>query len=214
VNEGANGTAVTAVPAAGYHFVSWSDDLYQNPRTDTNVTADITVMASFAINTYTLAYTEGPGGTIAGTSSQTVLYGEAGSEVTAMPDEGYLFESWSDEVLTAVRTDANVMADVAVMATFAPVPSGATLAVAADLETPLSFEVEAAVVEVSISVSESSGESSFHVAQGGALTIIPPVSFHYWQAVADVTIVGADGAPCPHRSPERGVQRLVGTRSS
>ncbi|MGA2418146.1 MAG: hypothetical protein ABSF55_02825, partial [Candidatus Staskawiczbacteria bacterium] len=33
VNSGADGTAVTAVPADGYHFTSWSDDSTQNPRT-------------------------------------------------------------------------------------------------------------------------------------------------------------------------------------
>ncbi len=41
-------------------------------RTDTNVTADLTVTASFAINTYTLTYTAGTNGTITGTSPQTV----------------------------------------------------------------------------------------------------------------------------------------------
>ncbi|MDR3388588.1 MAG: hypothetical protein P4L92_16195, partial [Rudaea sp.] len=48
VNSGGNGTAVTAVPNAGYHFVQWSDASTANPRTDTNVTANISVTASFA----------------------------------------------------------------------------------------------------------------------------------------------------------------------
>jgi Divergent InlB B-repeat domain len=51
VNHGASGTAVTAVANTGYHFVQWSDLSTANPRTDTNVTANITVTASFAINT-------------------------------------------------------------------------------------------------------------------------------------------------------------------
>ena len=54
VNYGGSGTQVTAVPAPGYHFVQWSDLSTTNPRTDTNVTANITVTASFAINTYTV----------------------------------------------------------------------------------------------------------------------------------------------------------------
>jgi hypothetical protein len=54
VNYGGSGTAVTAVAATGYHFAQWSDGSTTNPRTDTNVTADITVTASFAINTYTV----------------------------------------------------------------------------------------------------------------------------------------------------------------
>ena len=54
VNMGANGTAVTAVPDTGYHFVNWSDGRAANPRTEMSVAADITVTANFAINTYTL----------------------------------------------------------------------------------------------------------------------------------------------------------------
>jgi hypothetical protein len=49
VDYGTSGTAVTAVPNAGYQFVKWSDDLTSNPRTDANVTANISVTAIFAI---------------------------------------------------------------------------------------------------------------------------------------------------------------------
>ncbi|MBI5731949.1 MAG: IPT/TIG domain-containing protein [Candidatus Magasanikbacteria bacterium] len=49
VNYGDNGTAVTAVADAGYYFVNWSDTSTSNPRTDTNVTANISVTANFAI---------------------------------------------------------------------------------------------------------------------------------------------------------------------
>ena len=35
--------------------------------------------ASFAINTYTLTYTAGTGGTISGTTPQTVNYGASGT---------------------------------------------------------------------------------------------------------------------------------------
>src|SRR6185295_13554892 len=83
VNYGADGSEVTAVPNAGYHFVNWSDASTANPRTDTNITADVNVTANFAINTYTLTYTAGANGTITGTSPQTVNHGADGSEVTA-----------------------------------------------------------------------------------------------------------------------------------
>ena len=49
VNHGSNGTAVTAVPDPGYSFVKWSDDSTANPRTDTNVTADVDVTANFTL---------------------------------------------------------------------------------------------------------------------------------------------------------------------
>ena len=43
VNHGSSGTAVTAQPATGYHFVSWSDGVTTATRTDTNVTANKSV---------------------------------------------------------------------------------------------------------------------------------------------------------------------------
>jgi hypothetical protein len=88
-------------------------------RTDANVTADLSVTASFAINTYTLSYTAGANGTITGTTPQTVDHGADGTPVTATPNTGYHFVSWSDGVLTAARTDANVTADLSVTASFA-----------------------------------------------------------------------------------------------
>ena len=59
---------MTAVSGTGYHFVNWSDASTANPRTDTNVLANVNVTASFAINTYTLTYTAGANGSITGTS--------------------------------------------------------------------------------------------------------------------------------------------------
>lgn len=45
--DGESGTAITVVPANGYRFVSWSDGSTANPRTDNNLTADISVTALF-----------------------------------------------------------------------------------------------------------------------------------------------------------------------
>ena len=119
VNHGANGSLVTATPALGYHFVSWSDAYPTAARTDLNVTADKNVTATFAINTYTLAYTAGAHGSIDGTTPQTVNHGADGSLVTATPAPGYHFASWSDAYPTAARTDHNVTGDKNVTATFA-----------------------------------------------------------------------------------------------
>src|SRR4029077_19487017 len=119
VNHGANGTPVTAVPNTGYHFINWSDASTANPRTDTNVTANVNVTANFAINTYTLTYTAGANGSITGTSPQTVNHGADGSEVTAVANTGYHFVDWSDGVLTAARIDTNVTANLSVTANFA-----------------------------------------------------------------------------------------------
>jgi len=52
VSSGGSGTAVSANPNSGYHFVSWSDGLADNPRTDTGVSTNITVTANFVTNDY------------------------------------------------------------------------------------------------------------------------------------------------------------------
>src|SRR5439155_905177 len=114
-----NGSAVTAVPSLGYHFVSWSDGVLTATRTDTNVTGNITVSASFVINQYTLTYTAGANGTISGTTPQTVNHGSNGTAVTAVPDTGYHFVNWSDASTANPRTDTNVTANISVTANFA-----------------------------------------------------------------------------------------------
>ncbi|MFA5055811.1 MAG: InlB B-repeat-containing protein, partial [Dehalococcoidia bacterium] len=119
VNEGEDGSQVTATPDACYSFVDWSDGVLTASRTDTNVTGDITVTANFAIDTFTLTYNAGAGGSITGTTPQTVDCGSDGSQVTATPDACYHFVDWSDGVLTASRTDTNVQADITVTANFA-----------------------------------------------------------------------------------------------
>ena len=119
VNYGGSGTPVNAVPNTGYHLVSWSDGSTANPRIDTNVTGNISVSASFAINTYTLTYTAGAHGNITGPSPQTVNHGDSGTLVTAVPDTHYHFVSWSDGVMTASRTDTNVIHSISVTANFA-----------------------------------------------------------------------------------------------
>ena len=48
-----SGTAVTAVPNTGYSFSAWSDGSTTNPRTDTGVTVNKSLTASFTINSYT-----------------------------------------------------------------------------------------------------------------------------------------------------------------
>jgi thermitase len=122
VTSGASGTAVTAVPNTGYHFTSWSDGWPTAARTDTNVTANKSVTANFAIDapsTYTLTYTAGAGGTISGTSPQTVNSGASGTQVTAVPNTGFHFVNWSDGWPTAARTDTNVTANKSVTVSFA-----------------------------------------------------------------------------------------------
>ena len=119
VDYGSDGTAVTAAASTGYHFVEWSDGKTANPRTDNNLTSDATYTATFAVNTYTLTYTAGTGGTLTGTTSQTVVHDGSGTAVTAAASTGYHFVRWSDGVTTAIRSDVGVTSDIDVTAVFA-----------------------------------------------------------------------------------------------
>ncbi len=119
VNSGADGISVFAVANSGYHFISWSDSVTDNPRTDTNVNHDISVSATFvADQQFTLAYTAGANGSISGTTPQTVNSGGDGTAITAVPDEGYRFVNWSDGSTSNPRTDTNIVSDIFVVANF------------------------------------------------------------------------------------------------
>jgi uncharacterized repeat protein (TIGR02543 family) len=81
--------------------------------------AAVEVEVEFEKITYTLTYTAGANGSITGTSPQSVKHGEDGSEVEAVPADGYHFVKWSDDVDTAKRTDTGVTENITVTATFA-----------------------------------------------------------------------------------------------
>ena len=96
-NYGATAT-LTATPAEGYHFVKWSDDVTDNPRSVT-VAADLTFTAVFEINTYTIA-ASAENGSVSG--ADTYNYGTEAT-ITATPAEGYHFVKWSDGNTDATR---------------------------------------------------------------------------------------------------------------
>ncbi len=76
-------------------------------------------LSGSSINTFTLVYSAGAHGSITGSSSQIVNRGSDASSVIAIPDTGYHFTSWSDGVLTAIRTDVNITSAFSVTANFA-----------------------------------------------------------------------------------------------
>jgi hypothetical protein len=84
----------------------------------TNVTGPHTIDATFVLNTYTLTYTAGAGGSISGTSPQTVACGANGTAITAVPDAGFIFVDWSDASTANPRTDLNINANISVTANF------------------------------------------------------------------------------------------------
>ncbi len=93
VMHGSSGTAVTAVPDEGYSFTQWSDSSTANPRTDSNVTSDLSVRANFARSSYTVTSTAGTGGLIL-PESQKVYHG-ATATFTVTPGTGYSIDTVS-----------------------------------------------------------------------------------------------------------------------
>ena len=125
ITEGTEVT-LTATPDEGYKLKTLkaykTGDESQTVAISENKFAmpahDVTVEAEFEAITYTLTYTAGEGGTIVGSTSQSVAQGGSGTEVEAKPNEGYKFVKWSDGLTTAKRTDSNVQANLSVTAEF------------------------------------------------------------------------------------------------
>jgi len=120
VNHGGSGTAVTAVADPHYHFVQWSDARTDNPRQDTNVTADITVTATFAIDRYDITCNVVGNGTCTADPA-TVDHGST-SDITVTPASGWHIVSVIDSEegpKPGSYTTTPVTANRTVTATFA-----------------------------------------------------------------------------------------------
>ena len=103
---------LTAIPATGYHFTGWSGDLTGSAN-PVNVTmnANKSIIANFAINTYTLVVTS-VNGTVAKNPNQAAYDSNTTVQLTATPATGYHFTSWSGDVTgttnpVTVTMDAN-----------------------------------------------------------------------------------------------------------
>ncbi len=111
-DEGAE-VVITAIPNEGYRFVSWDDENTDNPRTIT-VTSDSTFVAIFEVEplqqyTITVLSNDEEYGMVSGGGT----YDEGSTVIiTAIPNIGYCFLTWSDGntdnpreiVVTADRT--------------------------------------------------------------------------------------------------------------
>jgi hypothetical protein len=137
-----------AAPNHNWHFVMWSDSVTDNPRVDASLTEDVRVYAIFAINTFARTYIAGPGGKVAAGIWETTDDGgddngdtaDAITEspvladtlvvrvpynatdtlvwITAIPDSGFRFVRWSDDVTTPIRSDSSITANSTVSAIF------------------------------------------------------------------------------------------------
>ena len=176
VNHGAARTFTVAADA-NYHIADvLVDGASVGPLTSytfTNVTAGHTISASFAIDTFTLTYAAGANGTISGVATQTVDYMASGTPVTAAPNTGYSFVTWSDGVLTATRTDAGVTASISVTASFAVNTYTITPSAGANG-----------------AISPNAAQTVNHGAEQ-AFTITPTTGYHVADVLVDGSSVGA-----------------------
>ena len=126
---------ISATPAAGYTFVSWTGDVADPNAASTTVTmdADQTVTANFALITHDLTMAVSPAG--GGTTTPAVgahTYNEGMVvNVSAAPAAGYVFVSWTGDVAdpNAANTTVTVDADKTVTANFTLITHGLTMAV-------------------------------------------------------------------------------------
>jgi len=129
VASGASTSAVTAVPAIGFHFVQWTDPdgftSTSNPLTVTNVTANQTLTANYAVNTFLVTGSAPGGNGSISCAPSPVSYG-ANCSCTVTADAGYHVFTLTDndaDRMSALSggtlTIAGVSANHLVSATFA-----------------------------------------------------------------------------------------------
>ncbi len=118
IKHGENGAKITAVPNAGYEFVGWSDGKTEAERTEINVIKGCTLTAKFRKKVLTVEYISETGGIIEGNCVQKISYGDIGTLVGAIPQNGYLFVGWSDGNTRTWRSEINVTENLTITAKF------------------------------------------------------------------------------------------------
>ncbi len=117
--EGETATIEAIPESEAYHFVEWSDGETANPR-EVTVDNNISLTATFAINTYTISASthekEAERGEVSG--SGTYTYGTMAT-LRATPAEGFRFVNWSDGDIYNIKF-INVTEDLDLTAHFAP----------------------------------------------------------------------------------------------
>jgi len=129
---------------------------------------------------HTLSYSAGANGSLSGNTSQTVVHGADGAAVTAVPDTGYHFVSWSDGATANPRTDKNVQSDITVTANFAADPVIGPITWAANSATSIVYDGSArsasASVDSGYSLSFSYNSSPTAPSDAGSYTVVASVN--------------------------------------
>lgn len=112
--EGGTVVEIEAIPGTHYNFSMWSDGNTDNPRTLT-LNENITLTAVFLEDPkYEVNVEIFGNGTVTGIGS---YYGGTEVLLSAIPDEGYYFQSWNDGSIDPTKT-ITVTEDVTFAATF------------------------------------------------------------------------------------------------
>ncbi len=122
VSHGADATQVTAIADSGFFFQGWKGDYNgtESVLQVRSVTSDMTIRADFGANTHTVTFVCGTGGTLTGTTIQTIAHGANTTAVTAVPDSGMHFTGWTGSVTSTLETIApfQVTGDMTITANF------------------------------------------------------------------------------------------------
>lgn len=160
------GTSASAVAIADFNGDGKADIVSSNYNS-----GNVSVL--LGKSQYTLTYTAGAGGTLSGATSQTVAAGGNGTAVTAVPNSGFAFAAWSDGVLTATRTDLNVIMCKSVSASF----------VATTYSLTASAGANGTIAPSGVTVVNSGGSQAY--------TMTPNASYHVLGVLVDGVSVGA-----------------------
>lgn len=99
--------------------------LYVNNFNTNNISIiDTSTDALFFCAPILLNYVPSPHGYISGDSSQRIHIMTNGTAVSAVPDSGYSFTSWSDGSTVNPRTDVSVASNISIVANFSLIPRG------------------------------------------------------------------------------------------
>jgi outer membrane protein OmpA-like peptidoglycan-associated protein len=86
--------------------------------TFSNISSAHTISVSYKRLSFALSYSASIGGSISGSASQIVNYGESGTSVSALPATGYHFLKWSDSSTVATRLDTSTVENRSLLASF------------------------------------------------------------------------------------------------
>ena len=117
VKYGNASSEIIATANAHYHFLKWDDRNTDNPRIISNVTAPVTINATFAIDQFTVTANKTGNGTVSPTT-QNVNYGNASSEIIATANAHYHFLKWDDGNTDNPRIISNVTENTIISAEF------------------------------------------------------------------------------------------------